>query len=368
MTPSEYVATLDLPYTCKDFDRHGNQRWYVRMPGKRKVRLRSPPGSEEFADEYWAVRNGETSTVAQPTKAKRGTFRWLVEHYYASQAFADLDVAYTRVERRRHLDPLVEKIGDKSALIPVRSLREAIRIRERSAARKFISAVRHVYQVGIELNLVSQDPTFGIKVKKPVSEGFHTWTLDQCLQFEKHFPVGTLPRKAYAIGLYLGCRRSDAVRIGRQHERANGTEVVYTQFKGRNRSPVTVEHPIVPPLREALDAYPSKGLLWLETAHGTERSDKAFGNDFSKWCERAGLPAGCSFHGLRKALAVRIAEMGGSTYDVNAVLGDKTLQQAEVYTRRFARKTAAHRVLTGLFGEPIVPPVATGGTKRRKNS
>ena len=36
---------------------------------------------------------------------------------------------------------------------------------------------------------------------------------------------------------------------------------------------------------------------------------------------------------------------------MNAVLGDKTLQQAEVYTKRFSKKAAAHRVLTGLFGE-----------------
>lgn len=368
MTEGASVAPVDLPYTCKDYDRHGNLRWYVRMPGKRKVRLLSKPGTEEFAAEYWSIRRGETPVALKPAKAKRGTFKWLVDHYYASQAFADLDAVYTRVERRRHLDPLVDKIGDKAAIIPVRNIREAIKERDRSAARKFIAALRHLYFVGIEDGLVDRDPTFGIKVKKPSTEGFHTWTPEECRQFEAHWALGTLPRKAYAIGLYLGCRRSDAVRIGRQHERANGTEVSYGQHKGRARSLVTVDHPIVPPLREALDACPSKGLLWLETVHGKQRSDKAFGGDFADWCEKAGLPPHCTFHGLRKALAVQVAEKGGTVFDVNAVLGDKTLQQAEVYTRRFAKKDAAKRVLTGLFGEQIVPPMAASGTKRHKKS
>lgn len=349
------MAPRDLPFTCRDFDRHGNEHWYVRMPGKRKVRLRAKPGSEDFINEYWAVRRGETPTAIKPAKAKRGTFRWLVDHYYASQAFADLDATYTRIERRRHLDPLVEKIGDKAALMPVSTIREAIRVRDRSAARKFIAALRHVYQVAVEDSLVNHDPTFGIKVKKPVTEGFHTWTADECRQYEEKWPLGTIQRKAYAIGLYLGCRRSDAVRLGRQHERDKGTRVVYTQHKGRNRQPVEVDHPIVPPLRKALDACPTKGLLWLETGKGKQRSDKAFGGDFSHWCEQAGLPARCSFHGLRKCLATLAADAGASTYDVNAVLGDKTLQQAEVYTRKRQRAQAAYKVLTGLFGETSQP-------------
>jgi integrase len=366
------VAQIEFDYMVSDRDRHGSRRWYVRMPGKRKVRLRAEPGSEAFIEEYWAARRGDVYVEPAQPKAKRGTFRWLVDHYYASQAFADLDAAYTRVERRRHLDPLVEKIGDKSAMIPLHKIREGVRERERSAARKWIAALRHVYQGAIEDGVVDRDPTFGVKVKKPVTPGFHSWTIEDCLAYEKRWRLGTQQRKAYAIGLYLGCRRSDAVRIGRQHEREKGTEVAYTQHKGRNRAPVEVVHPIVPPLREALNACKTKGLLWLETAYGKQRSDKAFGNDFATWCADAGLPPGRTFHGLRKALAARLAEHGYTTNQINAVLGDKTLQQAEVYTRAAEKKRMAREALVGLFGEQkrsrIVPPVARGGTKTRKKS
>ena len=46
---------LSLKYICEDVDRHGNVRCYVRVPGKKKVRLRALPGTPEFMDEYQAA-------------------------------------------------------------------------------------------------------------------------------------------------------------------------------------------------------------------------------------------------------------------------------------------------------------------------
>jgi integrase/recombinase XerD len=372
MTPGGCVAPVNLPYLSSDKDRHGTVRWYVRAPGMRKVRIRGVEGSEEFLRQYWQARNGEApeSKPAKRSRAERGTFGFLVEHYYASKAFRDLDAVYTRVERRRQLDPLVEKIGSKAALMPVAIIRQAVRDRENAAARKWLAAVRDVYRVAVEDALVPRDPTLGVKVKKPRTAGFHSWTLEDCLAYETRHPIGTPARTAYAIGLYLGCRRSDAVRIGRAQERNNGTQISYTQHKGRGRAPVEIVQPIVPPLREALNGWQAKGFFWLGTAFGKQRSDKAFGGLFASWCREAGLPPGRSFHGLRKALAARLAEQGYSTNQIGAVLGDKTLQQAEVYTRAAARQKMADDALSGLFGAPIVPlseRVARGGTKRGKN-
>jgi hypothetical protein len=44
-----------LKYLSEDPDRHGNVRCYVRMPGKRKVRIRALPGTPEFMEEYQAA-------------------------------------------------------------------------------------------------------------------------------------------------------------------------------------------------------------------------------------------------------------------------------------------------------------------------
>jgi len=39
-------------YVTEDVDRHGNVRVYLRITGKRKIRLRTLPGTEAFEMEY----------------------------------------------------------------------------------------------------------------------------------------------------------------------------------------------------------------------------------------------------------------------------------------------------------------------------
>lgn len=362
------VGIERLRYLIEDRDANGNLRRYIRVPGQKKVRVPDhlEKGTEEFALFYWNIRRGAAPVTS---KAKPGTFRWLVEKYYASQEFADLNEEYTAVERKRHLDPLVAKVGELPAVIPTRSIREAIgpKVRKQSASRKFIAALRHLYAFGLAHEHVTRDPTAGIKVKKPKTDGFKTWPVEYCLRYEEYWPLGTQQRTAYAIALYLGARRSDAVRIGKRQEELGGRQVRYTQHKGREKRGVEVVHPIVPPLREALDAWQGKGFTWLETSYGRPRSDKGFGNDFAEWCHEAGVPKGYTYHGLRKALAARLAEGGYSTNEINAVLGDKTLQQAEVYTRAAEKKLMATKALTGLFGAQKVPDVR-GRDKKAKKS
>jgi len=47
----------------------------------------------------------------------------------------------------------------------------------------------------------------------------------------------------------------------------------------------------------------------------------------------AGLPLECQAHGLRKAAGRRLAEAGCTAHEIMAVLGHKTLAEAERYTR-----------------------------------
>ena len=58
---------------------------------------------------------------------------------------------------------------------------------------------------------------------------------------------------------------------------------------------------------------------------------------FSQWMRdaitAAGLPLDCQPHGLRKAAGRRLAEAGCSAHEIMAVLGHKTLSEAERYTR-----------------------------------
>lgn len=361
---------FNLPYIFSDVDRHGTRRWFVRLPGKvrRKVRLRAEPGSETFFAEYWAARCAPPPPAggARIQPARQGSLRWLVEGYYRSSEFAALDKTYTQKERRRQLDPLIELHGDRPARMDTKSIRDGLADRAPARARKFLSALRHMYRWAVDAGHVTTDPTIGLSARKPKTPGFHSWTAEQCAQYEARWPLGTKQRTAYAIARYSLARRSDICRIGRPMERDGGTRIAYQQHKNRNRAPVWVEHPIVPKLREALTAWQGKGLTWLETEFGRPYTIAGLGNAFGEWARDAGLPKGCSLHGLRKASAALMAEAGATTKQLQAALGDRTLQQAEVYTRAADNARLAADAFGGVFGEQLDPPVKGRGSIRRK--
>jgi integrase len=102
--------------------------------------------------------------------------------------------------------------------------------------------------------------------------------------------------------------------------------------------------PILPELREVINACPSGQLVYLVTAFNKPFTANGFGNRFRDWCDEAGLNH-CSAHGLRKAGATIAADNGATAHQLMAIYGWETLRQAELYTR------AANR--TRLAGEAM---------------
>ena len=357
------VAPVDFPYLLVDRSRHGQIRYYVRMPGKKMVRIRAEPGTEAFVDAYWAARKGVDAMSTTLARIQPGSFAHIANNYLASRDFKALDAKLTQQLRRRVLKKLVDQIGDKPAKIDVKTLRAAVKRRNYAAAKDFLTTLRAVYRVAVDDELVDADPTIGIPNPKPSTDGFHTWTLEDCARYEKRWPLGTQARTAYAIGLYTGQRGSDAVRLGRPMERDG--RIHLRQWKNRAKKPVDIDIRILPPLREALDAWQGSGLTWLQTESGKPFSVDGFRGKFREWCDAAGL-SHCSFHGLRKALATRLAEQGRTAHEIMAVLGHSTHQQAATYTAKAARAGLADRAFEGLFEPPIVAPVQEGATKQPK--
>ncbi len=68
-----------------------------------------------------------------------------------------------------------------------------------------------------------------------------------------------------------------------------------------------------------------------------------------KWCDEAGLPQ-CSAHGLRKAIATRLADLGCSTHQIMAIGGWETLKEVERYTKQANRKRLAGQVKKRING------------------
>jgi integrase len=368
-------------HLAQDYDRHGNPRAFVRKNG-RKVRIRALENAETFWPAYReALAALESGLIAarQQLNAAPGSLRWLVERYYDSSSYHMLE-ASTRAVRRRMLDAFCEKHGTKPYArldaVHIAAFRdEKVRAGVPEAANSLLKVLRALFSWAAdpEVRLAECNPCRDVKRIQTRSEGHHTWTVEEVFQFEDRHPVGSKARLAMALMLYTGVRASDAIRLGRQMERAG--RLHFTEYKDRNRNPKDRAIPILPELRAIIDATPSGNFNYLVTEHGKPyASAKAFGNRVKSWCNMAGLPH-CTAHGLRKAGATIAAERGVPAHALMALYGWTKLDQAALYTRKVDRMRLADEYMDRVVPERkehgIVPPkpaVASGGTKGRKNA
>jgi integrase len=91
----------------------------------------------------------------------------------------------------------------------------------------------------VERNLMRATPCRDVKHLHDATDGYHTWSPDEVKQFEAHHKVGTKAHLALALMLYLGVRRGDAVRLGKQHVR-NGA-VHFVPNKTRHKKMDAIE-------------------------------------------------------------------------------------------------------------------------------
>jgi integrase len=120
--------------------------------------------------------------------------------------------------------------------------------------------------------------------------------------------------------------------------------------------------PIHDELARIITATPAAGqLTLLTTKSGKGYSGNDFNNQFRKWCDAAGLPRRCVFHGLRKAALTRLADAGCTAHEIAAISGHRTLKEVEHYTRahdqaRLARAAMERRAAAERIGNESVKP------------
>src|SRR6516164_8193484 len=182
-------------WLVEDVDRYGTIRIYVRVPGRRKVRIRAPFGSAEFLVAYTAAVNDHVSAPRQAREAKPGSFGWLCLRYYASATFKLLDPA-TQTWRRRALDAVAEKHAYKPVALMqarhVRDLRNELKDKS-GAANQRLKALKALFAWACEdePDFAPQNPTLGVKKIKYASTGHHSWTDDEIKQYRDRHPVGS---------------------------------------------------------------------------------------------------------------------------------------------------------------------------------
>ncbi len=344
-------VTLDRDFRKKE------ARYYFRARGRKKVRLREQPGSDEFEQEVACarlgvpyVRPGE-KLAPEPVRLDRtaepGTLDWLVQQY---KARAGNTMAPDQLARRaKMLEEICDSFTKESKLrrgdLPYAAMKKKhiteIRDELRStpgAQDNLVKYVSAMFGWAVENELAEVNPALRIKKVNKSSTGFHTWTVAEVQQYIARHPPGTKPYLFLNLALFTGLRLQELAIVGRQHARDGWLTI--RPGKTKDSSGVTVQIPIVTVLQKCLDEQSAAQMTYMVTEYGKPFTKNGLGNKMRDWCDEAKL-FHCSTHGLRKAGATIAAENGATDDELMAIFGWTTKKQTTLYTKQANRKKLA---------------------------
>lgn len=324
------------PHAKPYMDRHGKRRWRFRAKGF-TAELGTDFGSDDFERRYQDALNGQASKPgAGASRTVAGTFDDLVAQFYRLH-FPNIEES-TRADYRAVIEPLRPKHGHKR--VAHMKIRHVMGIKADLAdtpqqANKTLKRLSQLMDLAVKLEWRTDNPVKGVDHFKTDSTGFHTWDEGEIARFYEVHPLGTPAHLAMTLMLYTGAAKVDAVKLGKANLKAG--RIIYRRQKTRkNPNGVEVNIPMHRDLAAAL-ALATGSFTFLETQYGKARTRSGLGTSMRKWCDRAGLPL-CSSHGLRKAICRRIAEAGGTPFEIMSVSGHVTLSEAQRYCETFGRK------------------------------
>src|SRR5262245_32702720 len=272
------------PQYCNGYlDRHGKARWYFRRADFKRVPLPGLPWSPEFMAAYERALAGQPAPIGAE-RTVPGTLRALAVSYFASPAFRTARPS-TQYTYRNVIDRLCTDHGDKRVALlqrehVIRLL--AARASTPGTANAMRRSLRALMQHAVEIGMRPDDPTRDVrKVPTAKSDGYNSWTDGEIEQFERRHPVGSRARSPLAMLLYPGQRRSDVVRMGRQHLSDNA--ICIRQVKTGREVWIPVHAALAPILAGA-----SANMTFLLTDQGKPYTAAGFGNWFREQCQAGG--------------------------------------------------------------------------------
>jgi integrase len=306
-------------------------RHYLRKPGCKPIALPGLVGSDEFMRAYGEALAGTSpaQTEIGATRTRAGSIASMVIGYLGSAQFHNLAPA-SQQQYRRILARLRAEHGERSIATLERKhvvLMLDVKAKTPVGARDFLRCLRLLTQYAVSIGVRENDPTAGVRVKLPKSDGHRTWTEEHISRFEAHYAIGTKPRLALALLLGTAARRADVVRLGRGNVRSGLMHMTQQKTGKQMTIPVSSE------LAEAINtAAPADAMVFLVDESGKAFAAENFTKWFRKQCKRIGLE-GLSPHGLRKASCRRLAEAGCSANEIAAISGHASLTEVQRYTR-----------------------------------
>lgn len=302
-------------------DRHGKARARFRLKG---VSCYIPhPSSPDYKVAYKNLMQG---ILPRASRTKPRSIGDLCERFYVSAKFKRGGERWQATTKQ-----VLEPFRDEAKDLPVAGftfehIERAVARRAKSrivngrevgggfAAVRFHEQLVRLFDYAVKLDWIQTNPARLADKPDWEAVGFHSWTDEEIAQFQAHWPLGTKPRLALEIALWTGLRRGDIAGLGSKHVKGGRVRVK------ANKTGKDVDMRLFDELREAIEAMPHVGETFIETEFGKPFSTAGLGNWFRERCNEAGLPH-CSLHGLRKALARRMAEGGATQPQLKAVGG-----------------------------------------------
>lgn len=195
-------------------------------------------------------------------------------------------------------------------------------------AKHLLVAIRKMLRVALDEEWIEFDPSHQLSFR-PEYKGWRAWSQSEREQFEARWPVGTTPRTAYGLALWLGNRRSDIAKV--KWKDFNFENRTFRVEQGKGDKELIL--PITPMLLEILEPLDKTNEYVLTTVYKLPFSAKSLTGTMAHWTNKAGLPKGCTLHGLRKTLGKLMAEAGSSTRQLMETLGHDDIAHAELYSR-----------------------------------
>jgi integrase len=345
-----------------------------RKNGRRRVRFRKAgfetylagtPWSEDFMRQYAAALDGVTAQASNigAERTVAGSVNAVVTAYLDCSPKSTSPFKKAKPETQRTRRNIIENFrtahgdkplyrtghnGERVMLLKREHMQRIVNEKATTpfAQRNFLNAVRAMFQWAMLEGRIPDNPTLGVTREKVKTRGYPTWSEVEIERFEATHAIGTKARLAFALLLYTGQRRGDVVKLGPQH--VHGDVLIFDQSKTEGGEQSHLEIPLHPKLRAIIDATPTVGVkTFLVTHFGKPYTAPGFGNWFRELCDAAGCPD-VSAHGLRKATARRLAEIGCTEHQIAAITGHASLSEVQRYTKAADRKRMAREAMAKL--------------------
>jgi len=288
------------------------------------------------------------ASVAVPARlpAAEGSVAAVIAAYKGSPAFQEL-APKTQRDYTRHLErfePVMHLHIEEIRRPHVRELQKPLNKTPRTA-KYFAQVCSLLFAYAIdELHLIEVNPALKMK-RLDKADPYKAWTDEECARFEASKPPRAL-MTAYMLGKFTGQRGGGILKWTRSVY--DGREFRFRQSKTARLERPEMVIPALPPLKAYLDALPRDNTVMLVAMpEGAAYKESHFRHQLRSALDACGLKR-LSFHGLRHAAGVALAEAGATEKEIMAWFGHSTAAMAAHYC-----KMAEHKRLTKSAGNKL---------------